>query len=177
MRILSLFDGMSCGRAAMEWLGIPVVDYYAAEIDKFAIRIAQNNHPTTTQLGDVKIVRQMAEAGLFGRIDLLIGGSPCTDLSFAGKQVGMSTKTKEDITTLERYKQLVAENFEFEGQSYLFWEWVWIREILQKQNPDLKYFLENVRMSKKWLGVFNIAVGTEPVCINSALKPAQNRVR
>lgn len=77
MRVLSLFDGMSCGRLALHRAGIPVSQYIASEIDKYAIQVARANWSDIIHLGDVRVVRQMAEAGVFGRVDLLIGGSPC----------------------------------------------------------------------------------------------------
>ena len=81
--VLSLFDGMSCGRLALERAGIKVKQYYAAEIDKHAIQVTQHNFPNTIQLGDVTKVF----AKDLPKIDLLIGGSPCQGFSFAGKQL------------------------------------------------------------------------------------------
>ena len=81
--VLSLFDGMSCGRLALERAGIKVKQYYAAEIDKHAIKVTQHNFPNTIQLGDVTKVF----AKDLPKIDLLIGGSPCQGFSFAGKQL------------------------------------------------------------------------------------------
>ena len=81
--VLSLFDGMSCGRLALERAGIKVKQYYAAEIDKHAIQVTQHNFPDTIQLGDVTKVF----AKDLPKIDLLIGGSPCQGFSFAGKQL------------------------------------------------------------------------------------------
>lgn len=81
MNVLSLFDGMSCGRVALERAGIEINNYYASEIDKYAIQIAQKNYPDTVQLGDVTKLKDMKD------IDLLIGGSPCQGFSFAGKQL------------------------------------------------------------------------------------------
>ncbi len=83
MNILSLFDGMSCGQIALDQLGIKVDNYYAAEIDKWAIEVTQKNYPKTKQLGDVTKVK----AEDLPKIDLLIGGSPCQGFSFAGKQL------------------------------------------------------------------------------------------
>jgi len=81
MNVLSLFDGMSCGQIALERIGINVSEYYASEIDKNAIKIAQKNYPNTKQIGSV------LDVSFFGmpKIDLLIGGSPCQGFSFAGK--------------------------------------------------------------------------------------------
>ena len=83
MNVLSLFDGMSCGRVALERAGIPVTNYYASEVDKYAITIAKKNYPDTHHIGDVT---QVSVDGL-PKIDLLIGGSPCQGFSFAGKQL------------------------------------------------------------------------------------------
>jgi DNA-cytosine methyltransferase len=83
INVLSLFDGMSCGRLALERAGIKVKQYYAAEIDKHAIQVTQHNFPDTIQLGDVTKVF----AKDLPKIDLLIGGSPCQGFSFAGKQL------------------------------------------------------------------------------------------
>lgn len=74
---------MSCGRVALERAGIKIDKYYASEVDKYAIKIAQKNYPDTIQLGDVKEVRGVG----LPKIDLLIGGSPCQGFSFAGKQL------------------------------------------------------------------------------------------
>lgn len=81
MNVLSLFDGMSCGQIALNRLGIKYDKYFASEIDKYAIKVTQNNYPNTIQLGDVKNVH----AKDLPKIDLLIGGSPCQGFSFAGK--------------------------------------------------------------------------------------------
>ena len=116
MVILSLFDGMSCGQIALKELGVTIDKYYASEIDKFAIQNTMANFPDTVQLGDVRQV----DAKSLGKIDLLIGGSPCQCFSFAGKRAGMSTKSKEHIETLTRYLELKQQGFEFEGQSYFF---------------------------------------------------------
>jgi DNA (cytosine-5)-methyltransferase 3A len=83
MNVLSLFDGMSCGQIALDQLGIPVDNYYASEIDKYAIEISKKNYPNTIYLGDVtKVKGEDLE-----KIDLLLGGSPCQGFSFAGKQL------------------------------------------------------------------------------------------
>lgn len=169
MRVLSLFDGMSCGQQALERAGIPVTTYYASEIDKHAIQVTMNNYPNTIQLGSVVNVDGYA----LGAIDLLIGGSPCQSFSFAGKRKGMATKCETEILTLEHYLQLKAEGYEFEGQSYLFWEYM---RLLHEVKP--KYFLlENVEMGEKWEKVLSKAIGVNGIHINSALVSAQNRKR
>lgn len=167
--VLSLFDGMSCGRLALERAGIEVGKYYASEVDKYAITVTKANWPETIHLGDVRNV----SAADLPAIDMLIGGSPCQSFSFAGKRVGMVTKEKEKILTLEQYLQLKEQGFEFEGQSYLFWEYV---RILREVKP--RYFLlENVLMRKEWEQVISETLGVKPIMINSALVSAQNRKR
>lgn len=173
MNILSLFDGMSCGQIALKQLGITPDKYYASEIDKFAIGQTQLNFPNTIQLGSVVDV----DVSKLDRIDLLIGGSPCQSFSFAGKRAGMSTKSNEEIYTLSRYLELKKEGFEFEGQSYLFWEYMRILNDIRKYNPDVKFLLENVEMGNKWERVLSEAIGVFGVHINSALVSAQNRKR
>ena len=83
MNVLSLFDGMSCGQLALERANIEVDNYFACEIDKYAIQIAQKNFPNTFQWGDVTQIKLPTE----GSIDLLMGGSPCQGFSFAGDQL------------------------------------------------------------------------------------------
>jgi len=83
MNVLSLFDGMSCGQIALNRLGIKYNNYYAAEIDKYAIEVTKKNYPNTIHLGDVTKVK----ATDLEPIDLLMGGSPCQGFSFAGKQL------------------------------------------------------------------------------------------
>jgi DNA-cytosine methyltransferase len=86
INVLSLFDGMSCGQIALERAGIKVDNYYASEIDKYAIKVTQSNYPNTIQLGDVKSI----DCGYLPKIDLLIGGSPCQGFSFAGNQLNFN---------------------------------------------------------------------------------------
>ena len=86
MNVLSLFDGISCGQIALERAGIKIESYFASEIDKYAIQVAQRNYPNTIQLGDVTKVK----GNDLPRIDLLIGGSPCQGFSFAGKQLNFN---------------------------------------------------------------------------------------
>lgn len=169
MNVLSLFDGMSCGQQALERCGIKVDKYFASEIDKYAITVTMANYPNTIQLGSVVGV----DGYSLPKIDLLIGGSPCQSFSFAGKRKGMSTKDEQEILTLEHYLQLKSEGFEFEGQSYLFWEYM---RLLNEVKP--KYFLlENVEMGEKWEKVLSKAIGVNGIHINSALVSAQNRRR
>jgi len=149
MNVLSLFDGMSCGRIALEKCGFQVDKYFASEIDKYAIKVAKENYPDTIHLGDVRDV-WWPETFDGVKIDLLIGGSPCQGFSFAGKQL----------------------NFD-DPRSKLFWEFV---RLLKECKP--KYFLlENVKMKQQSMDVITEALGVEPIFINSSLVSAQNRQR
>ena len=171
MTVLSLFDGMSCGRIALERANVPISMYMSSEVDKYAIQVADKNHPQDKyfRMGDVCGVK----AEHLPPIDLLIGGSPCQSFSFAGKREGMSTKCNVEILSLDHYLQLRDEDFEFQGQSFLFWEYM---RILKEIKP--RYFLlENVVMTKKWEKILSGAIGTEPIMINSTLLSAQNRKR
>ena len=152
VNVLSLFDGISCGQQALERLGVEVGKYYASEIDKYAISITQKNYPDTIQLGDVAKWHEWDID--WGKIDLIIGGSPCQGFSMAGKQLAFD-----------------------DPRSALFFVFVDIRNHIQKFNPDVKFLLENVRMKKEHLAVITEYMGVEPVMINSALVSAQNRVR
>lgn len=83
MKVLSLFDGISCGKVALERAGIQIEEYVAFEIDKYAIKISKKNHPDIIQRGDVT----KADFSEFEGFDIVIGGSPCQGFSFAGKQL------------------------------------------------------------------------------------------
>lgn len=148
MKVLSLFDGISCARVALDRANIPVETYFASEIDKYAISISQKNYPDIIQIGDVKDISSVG-----AKIDLIIGGSPCQDLSIA----------KKDRKGLEGER------------SSLFYEYV---RILNEFKP--KYFiLENVAsMPKKDKEIITQKLyKIEPVMINAALVSAQNRKR
>lgn len=177
IRVLSLFDGMSCGQIALRDLGIPIEVYYASEIDKFAIQQTQLNFPDTVQLGDVRNIDVDKLCDEVGEFDLLLAGFPCTDLSLAGKRRGMSTTTKEKVTSLSQYLDIKDAGFEFAGQSYLFWEFVRIFQRLRERNPKLLFLLENVEVGKEWDAVISDTLGIHGVHINSALVSAQNRKR
>lgn len=173
MRVLSLFDGMSCGQIALKEIGITPEVYYASEIDKFAIKQTQLNFPNTIQVGDV---RDLNVEDL-GHIDLILSGSPCTDMSFSGKRKGLSTVEGIEIKSLNEYLELKKQGFEFSGQSYLFWEFIRILNDARKTNPEVLFLLENVKMGKKWELVFDDAIGCKGNHINSALVSAQTRKR
>ena len=175
MNILSLFDGMSGARLALDDANIKVKNYYASEIDKYAITVSKANYPDIKHIGSVTELTKKQLKKM--KIDLLVGGSPCQGFSMAGKRKGTSTKDGVEITTLKQYKKLKKDGFEFDGQSYLFWEYIRVLKILKKYNPKLKFLLENVRVTKKWLPMFNKATGVDAIFINSNLLTAQNRPR
>ena len=146
MNILSLFDGISCARVA---IGNKVKTYYASEIDPYAIKVAKKNFPDTIQLGDVTKIK--AEH-IKHPIDLLIGGSPCQDLS-------QGNRGRDGLKG---------------SRSKLFWEYV---RLLQEIKP--KYFVfENVAsMTTTDRDIITKALGVEPIMINASLVSAQCRKR
>jgi DNA-cytosine methyltransferase len=146
--VLSLFNGMSCGQIALDRVGIEVKNYYASEVDKYAIQITQKNYPRTIQLGDVNNI----DWNSLEKIDLLLGGSPCQDLSIAKKnREGLKGK-----------------------KSSLFFKYV---EALETIKP--KWFIyENVASMKKAdKDLITSRLGVEPIIINSSLVSAQQRRR
>lgn len=182
--VLSLFDGMSCGQIALKEIGITPNKYFASEVDKYAMKITNHNFVNTIQIGDVRNVKfkdgvLCTEQGEFeiGKIDLILGGSPCQNFSFAGRQQGMTTKEKIEVVSLEQYEKLVEDKFEFEGQSYLFWEYVRVLKEVKKYNKDVIFLLENVVMSSRWESIISSVLEVEPILINSSLVSAQNRRR
>lgn len=150
MNVLSLFDGMRCGMLALDRAGVQVDRYYASEIDQYAIKVADANYPNAISLGDICNIN----VNKLPQIDLLIGGSPCQGFSFAGKQLAFD-----------------------DPRSQLFFQYVRILYDLISKNPNTKFLLENVRMKKQHLDVISMLLGVEPICINSSLVSAQNRVR
>jgi len=152
MHILSLFDGISCGRVALERANIPVTTYYAAEIDPNAITVTQDNYPDTRQMGCVTGWKDWDID--WSKIDLLMGGSPCQGFSTAGWQRGMD-----------------------DPRSALFTVFVEILDHIKSLNPDVKFLLENVPMKKEWLALISGALDVPPVQINSTLVSAQSRRR
>jgi len=152
MNILSLFDGMSCGRIAAERAGFEVENYYASELDKYAIKVTQANWPETIQLGDVTKWREWDID--WSSIDLLIGGSPCQGFSFAGGQLAFD-----------------------DPRSALFFVYRDILNHIKSVNPEVKFMLENVRMKKEYLDVISDQLSVQPLLINSALVSAHSRPR
>jgi len=147
MNVLSLFDGMSCGRIALERANIKIDKYYASEIDKYAIKVAKDNYPDTIQVGDVRNVKA---TDFPDGIDILLGGSPCQGFSFSGKRL----------------------NFD-DPRSKLFFEYI---RLLKDLKPKW-FLLENVRMKQECQDVISEHLGVKPIALNSRLVSAQNRYR
>lgn len=152
MKVLSLFDGMSCGQIALKQLGIIPETYYASEIDKHAIKQTQLNFPNTVQLGDVTKWKEWDIN--WKSIDLLLAGSPCQGFSFAGKQLAFD-----------------------DPRSKLFFVFIDILNHIRSFNPDVLFLLENVNMKRSHMLVISEFCGVFPVNINSNLVSAQNRNR
>jgi DNA-cytosine methyltransferase len=147
MNVLSLFDGISCARVALDRAGIPVKSYFAAEIDKHAIKISEKNYPDIIRLGDVRTIESLPEP-----IDLLIGGSPCQDLSIA-------KKNREGLAG---------------SRSSLFWEY---KRILDIVKPKF-FILENVAsMPLADRDTITQEMKVEPILFNASLVSAQSRKR
>lgn len=152
MKVLSLFDGMSCGQIALKQLGVIPERYYASEIDKHAIKQTQLNFPDTIQLGDV--IKWKEWNIDWKSINLLLAGSPCQGFSFAGKHLAFD-----------------------DPRSKLFFVFIDILNHIKSLNPDIMFLLENVNMKKEHMRIISEYCGMFPVNINSNLVSAQNRDR
>lgn len=150
INILSLFDGMSCGQIALERAGIKVENYFASEIDKYAIKVTMKNYPNTIQLGNIY---DIDFTQFKGKIDIGIGGSPCTYWSIAKKD----RETTSDGIGFELFTQYVRAIKESEVKYFLYENNYSIHDDIKKEIT-------------KYLGV-------EPIMINSSLVSAQNRKR
>jgi len=151
MNVLSLFDGISAGQLALQRAGLKVDEYYASEIDKYAIQVTQKNFPNTIQVGDICNLDGIK----FKDIDIVFGGSPCQDLSAAGKRAGING-----------------------SKSSLFFVFVEILEHIKSLNPKVLFLQENVGSASKLdVGIMSRALGVYPVRINSSLVTAQLRDR
>ncbi|QJI52433.1 site-specific DNA-cytosine methylase [Psychrobacillus phage Perkons] len=155
LNVLSLFDGISAGQIALERVGVKVANYYASEINEDSIKVAKHNFPNTIHIGDVTKLDNVFLRTL-PKIDMLIGGSPCQGLSKANSN-------RENLN---------------DPRSKLFFNYVdilkWIKE---NNNPNVKFFLENVKPDKETIEVMNGLIGCEPIEINSVLVSAQRRIR
>ena len=153
MNVISLFNGMNTGRQALENVGIKVNKYYSSEIKPYAIELTQHHFPDTIQVGDVTKWREWDID--WQSIDLILSGSPCQDLSAAGKRAGINGK-----------------------KSSLFFTFVEILEHVKALNPNVLFLQENVGSASKLdVGIMSRALGVYPVRINSSLVTAQLRDR
>lgn len=150
MNVLSLFDGIGTGMLALKNAGIRIEKYYASEIERKPIETALKNHSNIIELGDVNGV----EVERLGKIDLIIGGSPCQGFSRNGKHL----------------------NFD-DPRSGLFLRYVEILEEIKRTNPEVKFMLENVRMKREWQDIITDFLEVEPVQIDSRIHTAQARER
>ena len=153
MNVVSLFNGMNTGRQALENVGIKVNKYYSSEIKPYAIELTQHHFPDTIQVGDVTKWKEWDID--WKSIDLILSGSPCQDLSAAGKRAGINGK-----------------------KSSLFFVFVEILEFVKSLNPNVLFLQENVGSASKLdVGIMSRALGVYPVRINSSLLTAQLRDR
>jgi len=153
MNVLSLFNGMSTGHTALDNVGIKVDKYYSSEIKPAAIKLTQHHYPDTIQVGDVTKWKEWDIE--WAKIDLVLSGSPCQDLSIAGKRKGL------------------------EGErSSLFWVFVDILNHIKDLNPNVLFLQENVgSANRKDVGIMSRALGVYPARLNSSLVTAQLRDR
>jgi hypothetical protein len=153
MNVVSLFNGMNTGRQALENIGIKVNKYYSSEIKPYAIQLTQHHFPDTIQVGDVTKWKEWDID--WQSIDLILSGSPCQDLSAAGKRAGING-----------------------SKSSLFFVFVEILEHIKSLNPKVLFLQENVGSAAKLdVGIMSRALGVYPVRINSSLVTAQLRDR
>lgn len=150
MNVLSLFDGISTGRLALERAALKVDNYFASEIDNNAIKISRANWNDVIQIGDVNTIN----IEKLPKIDLLIGGSPCQGFSRAG----------------------LGLNFD-DPRSKLFFKFVDILNQLKRKNPQIKFMLENVVMANEWKEVISGYLEVEPIRIDSRKLGAAIRER
>ena len=153
MNVVSLFNGMNTGRQALENVGIKVKKYYSSEIKPYAIELTQHHFPDTIQVGDVTKWKQWNID--WKSIDLILSGSPCQDLSAAGKRAGING-----------------------SKSSLFFVFIEILNHIKTLNPNVLFLQENVGSASKLdVGIMSRALGVYPVRINSKLVTAQLRDR
>lgn len=155
MKVLSLFDGMSCGQIALDQLGIPIDTYYASEIDKYAIQVAQANYPNTIQVGDICNL----DPKDYQDVELIFAGSPCQGFSFAGKQLAFD-----------------------DPRSALFFEFVRLLKAIKPkyfllENVRMKKEFLDIISEQVSECYPEIPFGVEPILINSSLVSAQSRQR
>lgn len=147
MNIFSAFDGMSCGRLALDRANIEVTSYIASEIDSFCIKVASNNYPDNINVGDITKIKGCE----LPEIDIMLGGSPCQGLSIGNKN-----------------RRLLND-----PRSKLFYDFV---RLLDEKSPKY-FILENVLMDDASESEFSRLTGVQPIMINSALVSGHRRER
>ena len=147
MNVLSLFDGMSCGQIALNRAGIRYENYFASEIDKWAINETMANFSNTIQLGDIKKWREWNID--FSKINLLIAGFPCQSWSIAGKMSGVN-----------------------DSRGRLMFDMMDIYNHIKSLNPKIKFLFENVKMKKQFQEYVDAIIGVKSIFINSKLVSA-----
>lgn len=177
--LFDAFAGFGGAELSAEYAGVKVKKRYISEINKDAIKVLKKHYPDAIFVGDIRDL----DPNDFKDVTHITGGSPCTDLSFAGKRKGMVTKdTNIEIYSMDQYMKLKEDNFEFVGQSFLFYEYCrmyfGIKEAQERENLQvLKFFLENVKMTQKWENVITNILKVKPLKINASSVSAQNRYR
>lgn len=177
--LFDAFAGFGGAELSAEYANVKVKKRYISEIDKDAIKVLKKHYPDAIFVGDIRNL----DPKDFKDVTHFCGGSPCTDLSFAGKRKGMITKQGNiEIYTVDQYMKLKEEGFDFVGQSFLFYEYCrmffGIREIQIEEGIDVcKFLLENVKMTKKWENVITNILNVPPIKINASSVSAQNRYR
>ena len=179
LKVLSLYDGMSNGRIALELAGIPVDRYHASEIEKWPIMVSEYNYPMITQVGDVCNI----DPSDYKDYNLVIGGSPCQSFSIAGNKKGMTTNDGHIIDSLPRYMFYKDLGYTYDKSSLkyfhsscIFWEYVRIYRGIRLLNPEVKFLLENV-VNTEWGELISRVMDTQPIRINSSMVIPQNRDR
>lgn len=153
INVVSLFNGMNTGRQALENVGIKVNKYYSSELKPYAIELTQYHFPDTIQVGDVTKWREWNID--WSSIDMILSGSPCQDLSNAGKKAGIHGK-----------------------KSSLFFVFIEILNHVKSLNPNVIFLQENVGSANKLdVGIMSREMGLYPCRINSSLVTAQLRDR
>ena len=155
MKVLSLFDGMSCGRIALDQLGIPVEKYYASEIDKYAMQVSAANYPDIEQVGDICNL----DPKDYKDVDLMLAGSPCQGFSFAGKQLAFDDPRSALFFEFIRLLKAIKPKY-------------FLLENVRMKKEYLQVISEQVSACYP-----EIPFGIEPIFINSSLLSAQSRQR
>ncbi|MCA1021497.1 DNA cytosine methyltransferase [Halobacillus litoralis] len=164
INVISLFNGINCGRVALERAGIEVDKYYSSEINEDSIAVTTENYPDTIHIGDIEEIIKVGETNYVNesflkglpKIDLLIGGSPCQGIS-------RSKSFRENLK---------------DPRSRLFYNYVALKNwLIDNNNPELRFMLENVKPNNETKEIMDSAINAKSTMVNSALFSAQRRPR